>query len=138
MLATVGRMPSPPAATRVLVVDDEPDIALICRLALSLAGFEVEERHSGTAAIDYLREATPDVVLLDLRLPDLSGWEVLDRLRDSGRLADLNVVVFSAHADADRAAVDAGCAAFLPKPFTPEELVAAVTAAAARERPPAA
>ena len=122
--------------TSVLVVDDEPDIALICRMALQLAGFTVDERYSGTEALAYLAEQTPDVVLLDLRLPDLSGWDVVDRLRESGRLPDLNVVVFSAHASAGRAAVEAGCAGFVSKPFTPDELVRAVRAAAA-EAPPA-
>lgn len=118
--------------TSVLVVDDEPDIALICRLALTLAGFEVEERDSGRGALEYLAERTPDVVLLDLRLPDLSGWEVLDRLRQDGRLKDLAVILFSAHASAARAAVDAGCVSFISKPFTPDELIENVTAAAER------
>jgi len=117
--------------TSVLVVDDEPDIALICRLALTLAGYEVEERGTGADALDYLAHTTPDVVLLDLRLPDLSGWEVLDRLRENGRLDDLRVIVFSAHASAGRSARDAGCFAFMPKPFTPDDLVAHVEAAAA-------
>src|SRR4051794_5076508 len=97
--------------TSVLVVDDEPDIALICRLALTLAGFDVTERDNGEDALTYLAEHTPDVVLLDLRLPDLSGWEVLDRLRDDGRLDRLNVVLFSAHAGAAQSAVEAGCVA---------------------------
>lgn len=117
--------------TSVLVVDDEPDIALICRLALTLAGFDVEERGSGKEALAYLAETTPDVVLLDLRLPDLSGWEVLDELRDSGRLPSLNVILFSAHASAAQSAVEAGCVSFISKPFTPDDLVAHVTAAAA-------
>lgn len=117
--------------TRVLVVDDEPDIALICRLALTLAGFEVDECGTGTEALDYLARDTPDVVLLDLRLPDLSGWDVLDRLRGSGRLDDLRVIVFSAHASAAHDAKRAGCVSFIAKPFTPDELVAHVTAAAA-------
>lgn len=116
--------------TSVLVVDDEPDIALICRLALSLAGFDVEERDTGEGALAYLADRTPDVVLLDLRLPDLSGWEVLDRLRDDGRLDDLKVVLFSAHAGAAQSAVEAGCVAFIAKPFMPDDLVANVTAAA--------
>ncbi|HVF05586.1 MAG TPA: response regulator [Frankiaceae bacterium] len=118
--------------TDVLVVDDEPDITLICKLALSLAGFSVEERHCGNDALDYLATNSPDVVLLDLRLPDLSGWDVVDRLRESGRLADLSIVVFSAHASAGKAAAEAGCAGFLSKPFTPDELVAAVRAAAGK------
>jgi CheY-like chemotaxis protein len=118
--------------TSVLVVDDEPDIALICRLALTLAGFEVEERENGQGALDYLADRTPDVVLLDLRLPDLSGWQVLDALRSSGRLPSLNVILFSAHASAAQTAVDAGCVSFLAKPFTPDDLIAHVTNAASR------
>jgi DNA-binding response OmpR family regulator len=118
--------------TSVLVVDDEPDIALICRLALTLAGFDVDDRDTGEAALAYLDEHTPDVVLLDLRLPDLSGWEVLDRLRAKGRLDDLRVILFSAHAGAAQSAVEAGCVSFIAKPFTPDDLVANVTAAASR------
>lgn len=113
------------------MVDDEPDIALICNFALTLAGFDVDERDSGRGALDYLRQRTPDVVLLDLRLPDLSGWEVLDDLRASGRLDDLRVVMCSAHANAAQAAIEAGCVSFLAKPFTPDELVQNVTTAAA-------
>jgi two-component system C4-dicarboxylate transport response regulator DctD len=117
--------------TSVLIVDDEPDIALICRLSLTLEGFEVTERDSGRGALAYLAENTPDVVLLDLRLPDLSGWEVLDELRSSGRLDDLRVILFSAHASAAQAAAEAGCVAFISKPFTPDDLVANVRTAAA-------
>lgn len=120
--------------TTVLVVDDEPDIALICRLALTLAGFDVDECDTGESALAYLAGRTPDVVLLDLRLPDLSGWDVLDRLRDAGRLDDLRVVLFSAHAGAAQSAVEAGCVSFLAKPFTPDDLVANVTAAAEARR----
>ena len=120
--------------TSVLVIDDEQDIALICKLALSLAGFDVEERNSGKEALAYLDETTPDVVLLDLRLPDLSGWEVLDRLRDSGRLDALRVILFSAHASVANDAAAAGCVSFISKPFTPDELVEHVTAAAAVPR----
>lgn len=117
--------------TSVLVVDDEPDIALICRLALTLAGFDVDERGTGKEALEYLVDTTPDVVLLDLRLPDLSGWEVLDTLRESGRLGELRVILFSAHASAAQAAREAGCVSFIAKPFTPDELVGQVSAAAA-------
>jgi CheY-like chemotaxis protein len=117
--------------TSVLVVDDEPDIALICRLALSLAGYDVESRESGRAALDYLAAETPDVVLLDLRLPDLTGWEILDELRDSGRLPDLRVVLFSAHASIEESALAAGCVSFVAKPFTPDDLIKHVERAAA-------
>jgi CheY-like chemotaxis protein len=121
--------------TSVLVVDDEPDIALICRLALTLAGYDVDERDTGQGAVEYLLDETPDVVLLDLRLPDLSGWEVLDTLREKGRLDDLRVILFSAHASAEESALQAGCVSFVSKPFTPDDLVAHVAAAAALPRP---
>jgi two-component system KDP operon response regulator KdpE len=121
--------------TSVLGGDGEPDIALICRLALSLEGFDVDERGSGRSALDYLADNTPDVVLLDLRLPDLSGWEVLDELRSTGRLDDLRVILFSAHASAAQAAKEAGCAAFISKPFTPDDLVNTVRIAAERDKP---
>lgn len=120
--------------TRVLVVDDEPDIALICRLALTLAGYEVDERDTGRGALEYLAESTPDVVLLDLRLPDLSGWEVLDALRERGRMDALRVILFSAHASAEESALEAGCVSFVSKPFTPDALVRTVAAAAEAPR----
>lgn len=116
--------------TRVLVVDDEPDIALICRLSLTLAGYEVDEVDTGEGAIEYLAANTPDVVLLDLRLPDLTGWEVMDRLRKQGRMDALRVILFSAHASAEESALAAGCVSFVAKPFTPHALVASVEAAA--------
>jgi len=121
--------------TSVLVVDDEPDIALICNLALTLAGFEVEERSTGQSALDYLAEFSPDVVLLDLRLPDLSGWEVLERLRERDQLESLRVILFSAHASAAQSAVEAGCVSFIAKPFTPDDLVAHVNAAVQTRQP---
>ena len=132
---TVRRDVAGRSVSKVLVVDDEPDIALICRLTLTLAGDEVDDRGTGEAALDYLADQTPDVVLLDLRLPDLSGWDVLDRLRDSGRLLDLNVILFSAHASAaqDARKARAACRSS-SKPFTPDDLVKDVTAAAGMRR----
>ena len=115
--------------TSILVVDDEPDIALICKLALNLAGYEVDQADTGQSALDYLADHSPDVVLLDLRLPDLSGWEVLEKLREREQLAGLRVILFSAHASAAQSAVEAGCVSFIAKPFTPDDLVAHVEAA---------
>ena len=115
--------------TSILVVDDEPDIALICKLALNLAGYDVDQADTGQSALDYLADHSPDVVLLDLRLPDLSGWEVLEKLREREQLTGLRVILFSAHASAAQSAVEAGCVSFIAKPFTPDDLVAHVEAA---------
>ncbi|WP_432542081.1 response regulator [Kineococcus sp. SYSU DK002] len=114
----------PEDALRVLVVDDDPMVASVhagfvhaapgCRLVGTAA--------TGTQALDLVQQVHPDVVLLDLYLPDLSGLEVLRRLRASG--ADVDVVVISAAREADtvRAALRGGVAGYLIKPFGAEQL----------------
>lgn len=110
---------------RLLVVDDESDIRLSISLALSLAGHEVVEATTGAEAVARVVADAPDAVLLDLRLPDVDGWGVLERLRGLGRFPTVPVVVGSADADpaARRRALDEGCVGYLVKPFEPEELL---------------
>jgi CheY-like chemotaxis protein len=116
---------------RLLVVEDEADLRLSLGLALRVAGHEVWEAATGAEGLAYLEEAAhpaglPDAVLLDLRLPDVDGWEVLATLDDRGLLPSLPVIVGSADADpeARRRAEATGCRAYLVKPFEPEELLA--------------
>jgi CheY-like chemotaxis protein len=118
----------------VLVVDDEPDVRLIARLVLTAAGFEVREVGSGDAALAELRTASaPDVVLLDLRMPGLHGWEVLRHLRADDVLRSLPVVVFTAdldsQADAPKELRDGDV--LLTKPFQADDLLRAVQDAVA-------
>jgi two-component system KDP operon response regulator KdpE len=105
--------------TRLLVVDDEPDMRLFLRLALESNGYDVVEAPDGRAALDAVAEDEPDGMLLDLRMPDVDGWAVLQRLGEEGRLDRLAVVVQSAHARGatEQAVLEAGARAFLPKPF---------------------
>jgi DNA-binding response OmpR family regulator len=115
----------------VLVVDDDEDIRFFLRTALEAEGFEVNEAASGEEALDLLVVNGNDCVLLDLRMPGLSGWDILAWLREQGRLGTLPVVVHSAHAD-DRTAsavLAAGARAFLPKPFSVAGLLGTVAAA---------
>lgn len=116
--------------TEVLVVDDEADIRLLARLVLEGAGFEVREAASGVEALAVLAAHDIDVVLLDLRMSPMDGWEVLEHLRESGRLPGLPVVMLSAHADPRMAAraLELGCTAYLSKPFSTAELLASVGA----------
>ncbi len=123
----------------VLIVDDEPDVRLVARVILEAAGYEIEEAESGEAALDVLgRSPMPDVLLLDVRMPGIDGWEVLRRVRDSpGRLCELPVVIFTADiASAELAPVALRDREFfLGKPFDPDDLIdlvgqAAKTAAA--------
>ncbi len=111
--------------TRVLVIDDEPDLRLLARLVLEQAGFDVSEADDGDTGLAALDQQPVDVVLLDLRMPRMDGWAVLDQLRTDGRLDTLAVVVVSAHASADAAAraLELGCRGYLRKPFTATQII---------------
>ena len=109
----------------VLVVDDEPDIRLMLGALFTVSGYDVLQAPTGREALDLLEEYDTDAVLLDLRLPDIDGWEVLRRMRSAVRTADIPVVLVSAYAgdDARSAAADLGCNDFFHKPFQSARLV---------------
>ncbi len=124
-------------ARRILAVDDHPDILLLVELTLRRAGFEVETAsHPGRVEALLDRHAF-DAVILDLSLPEISGLEVLRRLRDSPRHRDLPVMILSAHGEsADRVrGLREGANDYLAKPFEPEELLLRVKNLVA-DRPP--
>jgi two-component system, OmpR family, alkaline phosphatase synthesis response regulator PhoP len=109
---------------RVLVVDDEPDVLLLCRLNLEQRGHEVVEAPNGDAALELVRSATPDLVVLDLMLPGIDGYQVLQALRAGDETSRVPVLVLTAkslQADRERSR-QLGAAAFLTKPFLPDEL----------------
>ncbi len=112
----------------VLVVDDEADLLFTVGLALELAGYAVLKATTGEEALDVVAEHSPDVVVLDLRLPGIDGWEVLRRLGEGSEGPRMPVVVLSAQVDSVTAAraVDLGCRAYLAKPFRPAELARVV------------
>jgi len=120
----------------VLVVDDEPDIRVIVRSILRAGGHDVSEAATGEEALDILACTDPEVVLLDIRLPGISGVEVLKRIRGMARCAGVAVVMLSAHSSETIAAEcsDVGCQAFIRKPFNNSELLVAI-ADAAHSRP---
>jgi CheY-like chemotaxis protein len=109
----------------VLVVDDEPDIVLMVRTILELEGDSVIEAGTGEQALEVLEREEPDVVLLDIRLPGVDGWAVLERLRESGRLDGLPVLMVSAHSTPStyQRAEEEGSSGYLTKPFTSDELL---------------
>jgi CheY-like chemotaxis protein len=113
----------------VLVVDDEPDIRLIARVVLTSAGHEVKEAGSGEEAVAQVDAGRPDLMLLDVRMPGMDGWAVLDHVRDKHE--GLPVVVFTAdvRARAEARREWRPSEHLLVKPFGPDELLAAVDAA---------
>jgi CheY-like chemotaxis protein len=111
---------------RVLVVDDEPDVLLVVRIALESAGYETLLAADGERALERLAAEPVDLVLLDVCMPVMDGWSVLEAIRQRGQ--GLPVVVISGRpAEGDlRRAFELGAADYLQKPFLPEQLVAAV------------
>ncbi|MFF0545275.1 response regulator [Nocardia thailandica] len=120
-----------PGAVTVLVVDDEPQIVRALRINLSVRGYEVITAGTGTAALRLAAEKRPDVVVLDLGLPDIDGVEVLAGLRG---WTSVPVIVLSARTDsADKVeALDAGADDYVTKPFGMDELLARLRAAVRR------
>src|ERR1044071_845710 len=121
--------------TKVLVVDDEPQIVRALRINLTARGYKVITAHDGTAALKAVAETKPDVVVLDLGLPDVDGTEVIAGLRG---WTTVPIIVLSARVDsADKVqALDAGADAYVTKPFGMDELLARLRAAVRRSTVP--
>jgi DNA-binding response OmpR family regulator len=105
----------------VLVVDDDPSVLLLCRVNLELDGFRVLEAADGATALELARAQPPDVVLLDLMLPDVDGWQVLRALKDDPQLTEVPVVILTARTDdQDKVrSLTSGAAEYMTKPFSP-------------------
>ncbi len=109
---------------RVLVVDDEADVLLLCRANLEFEGFEVLEAADGASALEQARRERPDVVLLDVMMPEMDGWQVLAALKEDEELAPIPVVMLTAKVQV-RDQVHGwslGAADQVAKPFSPLEL----------------
>ncbi len=103
---------------RVLVVDDDSNIRRLIVAALRRDGYAFTEAGNGRDALDVMRAERPDVVVLDLMMPVLSGWDVLAERQHDAELLRIPVILISASRDPEIAnAVDKGVCAFLPKPF---------------------
>ncbi|MGH7636204.1 MAG: response regulator [Gemmatimonadaceae bacterium] len=110
---------------RILVVDDEPDIIALVAYHLARSGYRVSTASSGPEALQAARDEQPALVILDLMLPELSGFEVLERIRADRALADIPVLMLTARREeSDRVqGLSLGADDYLVKPFSPKELV---------------
>ena len=112
-----------PEKTRVLVVDDYPQVLSFVRIGLRARGYDVEVRDSGRAALEAARQDVPDVILLDIRMPDLDGFEVIKQLRE---FCDCPIIAYSATPEFSERALEAGAEAFIPKPFELDALLSTI------------
>jgi DNA-binding response OmpR family regulator len=121
-------------ATRVLVIDDEAPIRLLCRVNLEAEGMEVLEAADGPSGLATARAETPDVILLDVMMPGLDGWRVAEELLDDERTQGIPIVFLTARAELrDRArGIDLGGVDYVTKPFNPVELAPLVRSLLAR------
>jgi two-component system, chemotaxis family, chemotaxis protein CheY len=112
------------STARVLVVDDDPDLREFLRLMLTSMGFEVTSAANGREALDVMEDHDPDLILLDMKMPIMNGWEFCRALE--GRDARPPIVVLTAAPDPAARAAEARADGWLGKPFEYEELEATV------------
>lgn len=108
----------------VLVVEDSSSVRRLIEVCLRVLDVTISSANDGVAGLEAIRSSKPDVVVLDIGLPGLDGWEVLRRLREDASTQDLKVLVLTAHAQPEMAdrAEQGGADAFMTKPFRPTEL----------------
>jgi CheY-like chemotaxis protein len=127
---TMASSPSVGASDRpeLLLVDDEASLRESMVLILELEGYEIRAVGSGAAALDALRDSVPDLLLLDLCMPGISGWDVLDAMRANPDLADVPVLVLTAYSDEEtcRRAEDARVDGLLTKPADVPDILRAI------------
>jgi DNA-binding response OmpR family regulator len=109
---------------RALIIDDDPDLASLIRRTLEFtAGWEVQTALSGVAGLALARSAPPDVILVDVMMPEMDGYEVCRRLRTDSATAAVPVVLLTARRDLDEELLaGTGAAGVLFKPFQPQDL----------------
>lgn len=120
---------------RIVIIEDEPDIVQLVRYSFQKEGFHLESFSRGQEGLDHLRRKGADLVLLDIMLPDVDGFELCRRMRADEKLRDLPVIILTAKgAEIDRVlGLEIGGDDYVVKPFSPRELVARVKAVLRRQ-----
>ena len=114
---------------RVLCIEDHPEMIELIRLILGRQGFDVDGAEGGREGLKSIQENPPDLVLLDLMMPDMDGWEVYRQIKANDRLKEIPVIAVTAKAQGIDRVLGlhiAGMDDFITKPFGPKELVASV------------
>jgi two-component system cell cycle response regulator DivK len=132
-------MDTPIARPRVLLVEDCPEVRAMYRMDLEGFGFDVVEAANGVEALLQVRDLTPDIILMDLSMPLMDGWEATRYLKAATRTASIPVLALSSESreGAAEGARKAGCEAFVNKAGSPEDLVKEIRKALASASRPA-
>ena len=114
---------------RILAVDDEPHILKLVAFSLKSGGYEVLEATDGLSAIHVACAEQPDLVLMDVMMPALDGYEACRRLKADPQTAEIPVIMLTAKTQTaeQQTGMDAGASGYITKPFTPKDLVAQVS-----------
>lgn len=113
---------------RILVVEDQEDNRAILRDLLTSAGFEVREAHNGEEGLKLAESLRPDLILMDIQLPILDGYEATRRIKGNSDLAQIPVIAVTSYALSgdEEKAKSAGCDGYISKPYSPRNLLATV------------
>jgi excisionase family DNA binding protein len=114
-----------PGAARVLVVDDDPGLREFIRVNLEAEGYSVREAASAGEGLSALDEEPPDVILLDVLMPRMDGWEMLRRVQERHGVDAIQVIMYSGEFEHTGTVREGGAHAFIGKPFDPAKLLAA-------------
>ncbi len=109
----------------ILIIEDEKLIIVSTQMVLEAAGFRVESAMNGEEGIAKARELSPSLILLDIMMPGIDGWETLTRLKRDPETADISVIIFTAreHSRGHQKSAEMGAADYFRKPFEPDELI---------------
>ncbi len=116
------------AMSKVLIADDDPTILMLLRVNLEMEGYEVVSAANGSEAIERAREEVPDLMILDVMMPGMDGWEASRQMREFPALSDIPIIFLSARAQETdiQKGRDSGAMEYVTKPFDPPALMETV------------
>lgn len=123
---------------RVVYIEDEPEMIDLVRLILNRRGYEIIGANGGREGLDMVRQQTPDLVLLDLMMPDMDGWDVYQQMKADERTQNIPVIVVTAKAQSIDKVLGLHIAKvddYISKPFSPQELVDSIEKVMAKNQP---
>ena len=111
--------------TKILIAEDDRDIRELIAISLRYAGYEVVSAADGQQAVDLTIEEKPDLIMLDVRMPRLTGFQALEQIKDQPEFEDVPVVILSAKGQENeiQSGLDLGASQYILKPFAPDELI---------------